>query len=78
MVRLRVWKPRKVSPKIVQEYLYDPRTIEQRLVTEENAKQLGENISTGSPSTYAVLGSYTIFLQPISPFLRETSRKAAL
>ena len=47
-----------MSPKIVQEYLYDkvthdPRNIEQRLVTEENIQQLGENISADSPTTYA-------------------------
>ena len=46
-------KPREVAPKTVQEYLYDPRPIEQRLITEKHIQQLGENISVDSPTTYA-------------------------
>ena len=46
-------KPHKVAPKTVQEYLYDPRPIEQRLMTERHVQQLGENISDVSPTTYA-------------------------
>ena len=37
-------KAREVAPKTVQEYLYDPRPIEQRLMTERHVQQLGENI----------------------------------
>ena len=44
-------KAYEVAPKTVQEYLYDP--IEQRLMTERHAQQLGENISDVSPTTYA-------------------------
>lgn len=46
-------KPHEVAPKTVQEYLYDPRPIEQRLMTERHVQQLGENISDVSPTTYA-------------------------
>ena len=46
-------KRREVAPKTVQEYLYHPRPVEQRLITEKHVQQLGENISVKSPTTYA-------------------------
>ena len=46
-------KRREVARKTVQEYLYDPRPVEQRLITEKHVQQLGENISVKSPTTYA-------------------------
>ena len=36
-------KAREVAPKTVQEYLYDPRPIEQRPMTVRHVQQLGEN-----------------------------------
>lgn len=52
--KLRIYrKPREEFPKIVQGYLYDTKTIEQRLVNEENIQQLGENISADNSTTYA-------------------------
>ena len=51
-------KAREVAPKTVQEYLYDPRPIEQRLMTERRVQQLGENISDVSPTTYAAWLQY--------------------
>ena len=53
-VKLRIGrKLHEVAPKTVQEYLYDPRPIEQRLITERHVQQLGENISDVSPTSYA-------------------------
>lgn len=46
-------KPREEAPKTVQEYLYDPRAVEERLITEKHVQQLGQNISVDSPTTYA-------------------------
>ena len=42
-----------MAPKTVQEYLYDPRPVEQRVITETDIKKLGENISVNSPPTSA-------------------------
>ena len=51
-------KAREVAPKTVQEYLYKPRPIEQRLMTERHVQQFGENISDVSPTTYAAWLQY--------------------
>ena len=45
--------PREMAPKTVQEYLYDPRPVEQRIITETDIKKLGETISINNPTTYA-------------------------
>ena len=50
-------KARKVAPKTVQEYLYDPRPTEW-LMTERHVQQLGENISDVSLTTYAAWLQY--------------------
>ena len=42
-----------MAPKTVQEYLYDPRPVEQRIITETDIKKLGENISVNNLTTYA-------------------------
>lgn len=42
-----------MAPKTVQEYLYDPRHVEQRVITKTDVKKLGQNISVNGPTTYA-------------------------
>ena len=46
-------KLHEVAFKTAQEYLYDPRPIERRLMAERHVQQLLENISDASPTTYA-------------------------